>query len=97
MTGPEAAEKLSKKYSMTMDDFIKTGTSSMLMEKKREFQSERLEILSRYGITTVEQLKEKIKKGEIQEHPGWEDLIELKNIEAEIKEIESDIRDLQTA
>ena len=97
MTGLEAAEKLSKKYSMTMDDFVKTGTSSMLMEKKRKFQGERFEILSRYGVTAVEQLNEKIKKGEIQEHPGWEDLIELKNIEAEIKEIDRDIRDLQTA
>ncbi|NIM18507.1 MAG: hypothetical protein GTO45_41540 [Candidatus Aminicenantes bacterium] len=97
MTGLEAAEKLSKKYSMTMDDFVKTGTSSMLMEKKRKFQSERLEILSRYGVTTIDELKEKIESGEIQEHPGWEDLIELRNIEAEIKEIDSDIRDLQTA
>jgi hypothetical protein len=26
------------------------------------------------------------------EHPGWEDLIELKNIEAEIKEIANDIK-----
>ena len=25
------------------------------------------------------------------EHPAWEDLIEIKNIEAEIREIESDI------
>ena len=27
------------------------------------------------------------------EHPGWEDLIELENIEDEIKEIENDIDD----
>ena len=95
MNGLETAEKLSKKYSMTMDDFVKTGTSSMLMEKKRKFQSERLEILSRYGVTTIEELKEKIESGEIREHPGWEDLIELRNIETEIKEIDSDIRDLR--
>ena len=29
-----------------------------------------------------------IESGEIQEHPGWEDLIELRNIETEIKEID---------
>jgi hypothetical protein len=31
------------------------------------------------------------------EHPAWEDLIELKNIEAEIKEIDRDIQSLQAA
>ena len=97
MNGLETAEKLSKKYSMTMDDFLKTGSSSMLKEKKRKFQNERLEILSRYQATTLEELSEKIKSGEVREHPGWEDLIELKNIEAEIKEIDSDLRTLQTA
>ena len=97
MNGLEAVEKLSKKYSMTMDDFVKNGTCSMLMEKKRKFRIERIEILSRYEVTTIDELKEKIENGEIQEHPGWEDLIELRNIEAEIKEIDSDIRNLQTA
>jgi hypothetical protein len=33
-------------------------------------------------------------EGTVPEHPGWEDLIEIKNIEAEIKEIEDDIRTL---
>jgi hypothetical protein len=60
----------------------------MTTGKKRMLQSERLEILSRYGVTTIEELKEKIESGEIQEHPGWEDLIELRNIETEIKEID---------
>ncbi len=96
MNGLETAEKLSKKYSMTMDDFLKTGSSSMLKEKKKKFQNERLEILSRYQTTTLEELSEKIKSGEVREHPGWEDLIELRNIEAEIKEIDSDLRTLQT-
>jgi len=95
MNGLETVEKLSRKYSMTMDDFLKTGSSSMLKEKKRKFQNEQLEILSRYQTTTIEELAEKIKNGEIQEHPGWEDLIELRNIEAEIKEIDSDLRTLQ--
>lgn len=97
MIGLEAIEKLSKKYSMTMDDFVKTSSLSLLKEKKIEFLNERIEILSRYKVSTVKELEEKIKNGEIQEHPGWEDLIELKNIEIEIGEISSDIRTLQAA
>ena len=97
MNSLETVESLSKKYDMTMDDFLMRGSCSMLREKKNMFQSERLEILSRYRVFTIEEMEEKIKSGEIQEHPGWEDLIELRNIEAEIKEINSDIRNLQTA
>ena len=39
-------------------------------------------------------LNQKIAEGKVAEHPGWEDLIELKNIEREIEEIEHDIRTL---
>ncbi len=90
MNGLETIEKLSKKYSMTTDAFLKTGSRSMLKEKKRKLQDERLEILSRYQTTTITDLEEKIKNGDVQEHPGWEDLIELRNIESEITEINSD-------
>lgn len=96
MNGLETVDRLSKKYSMTTDDFLKIGSTSMLREKKLKLQNERLEILSRYGAITIADLEEKIKNGEIQEHPGWEDLIELRNIESEIMEIDSDIRSLQT-
>lgn len=94
MNGLETIDRLSKKYSMTTDDFLKIGSGSMLREKKLKLQNERLEILSRYRIFTIEDLEKKIRSGEIQEHPGWEDLIELRNIESEILEIDSDIRSL---
>ncbi len=63
-----------------------------LKEKQRLLQIERFEILSRYQATTVDELNQKITEGKTPEHPGWEDLIELKNIEADIKEIEHDIK-----
>ena len=40
----------------------------------------------------MDELNHKITEGKAPEHPGWEDLIEVKNIEAEIKEIEDDIK-----
>jgi hypothetical protein len=97
MNGLETIEKLSKKYDMTIDDFLLASSRLMLKEKKRKFQDERFEILSRYQVTTIAEFEKKIKSGEIIEHPAWEDLIELKNIEAEIKEIDRDIQSLQAA
>ena len=97
MVGTKTIEELSKKYSSSPDEFIRYGSTLAIQEKKRNFQIERLEILARYEATTVEELKGKIKEGTVPEHPAWEDLIEIKNIEAEIREIDNDIRMLQQA
>ncbi len=85
-------EKISEKYSESAEEFIRAGVIMNLKEKKRLLQIERFEILSRYQATTMDELNQKITEGEAPEHPGWEDLIELKNIEAEIKEIDNDIK-----
>ncbi|MFZ3091547.1 MAG: hypothetical protein WA240_13120 [Nitrospirota bacterium] len=90
----ETIEKISKKYATSSEEFIKLGSTLAMKEKKRNLQIERVEILSRYEVNTVEELENKIKEGVVPEHPAWEDLIETKNIEAEIREIESDIRTL---
>jgi len=95
MVNIEAIEKISKKYSNSPDDFIRLGSSLAIKERKTNLQMERLEIIARYEVTTVSELEDKIKEGIVPEHPAWEDLIEIKNIEDEIKEIEDDLRTLQ--
>lgn len=97
MIGMETIEKLSKKYSLSQEEFIRLGSTLAMKEKKRNLQIERLEILARHGVETVKYLEDKIRNNAAPEHPAWEDLIEIKNIEAEIAEIESDIRTLQAA
>lgn len=90
-------EILSKKYSLSPEAFIKRGTTLAMQEKKKNIQIEKLEILARYGAETAKDLEDRIKRGVVPEHPAWEDLIEIKNIDSEIKEIEDDIRSLQAA
>jgi hypothetical protein len=97
MVGIETIEKLSKRYSASPGEFIKLGSTLAIKEKKRLLRIERLEILGRYDVTTVKELEEKIQDSIVPEHPAWEDLIEVKNIEAEIKEMEHDLRTLQDA
>jgi len=97
MENIKTIEKLSKKYSKTPFEFLKTGSFLAMKEKKRELQNEKFEIQARYNVLNAQELKIKIKKGNIAEHPGWEDYIELKNIDAEIKEIDGDIESLQEA
>jgi hypothetical protein len=85
-------EKISEKYAVSAEEFIRSGVITNLREKKRLLQIERFEILSRYRASNIEELNQKVAEGDAPEHPGWEDLIEVKNIEQEIKEIENDIR-----
>ena len=85
-------ERISHKYAASAEEFIRSSVIMNLKEKQRLLQIERFEILSRYRTSNVEELNQKITEGKSLEHPGWEDLIEIKNIEEEIKEIECDIR-----
>jgi hypothetical protein len=85
-------EKISQKYAVSAEEFIRSGAITNLKEKQRLFQIERFEILAGYQASNVEELKQKITEGNAPEHPAWEDLIEVKNIEQKIKEIENDIR-----
>ena len=87
-------EKISQKYAVSAEEFIRSGVIMNLKEKQRLLQIERFEILSRYQTSNAEGLNQKITEGNAPEHPGWEDLIEIKNIQDEIKEIENDIRAL---
>ncbi len=85
MNGIKTVKKLSKKYSMTPEEFIEYGSILALKDKRKNLQIERLEILARYKTGTVEELRKKIKNGIVPEHPAWEDLIEIKNIESEME------------
>ena len=85
-------EKISEKYAPSAEEFIRSGVIMNLREKQRLLQIERFEILARYQASNVEELNLKITEGNAPEHPAWEDLIEVKNIEQEINEIENDIR-----
>jgi hypothetical protein len=91
------SEGLPKKYSSSPDECVRCSTTLAIQEKKRNLQTERLELLARYGAMTVEELKRKIREGGASEPSAWEDLIEIKNIEAEMREIDNGIRTLPHA
>lgn len=49
----ETIERLSRKYAMSPEEFIKLGSTLAMKEKKRNLQIERVEILARYEVNTV--------------------------------------------
>ncbi len=90
-------EKISKHYAPSPMQFFRDGSILTLKQKRRQYQIEKIEILARYHVETVSQLNDQIESGLIDDHPAWEDLIEIKNIDAEVHGIENDIRTLQSA
>ena len=60
-------------------------------------ESEIREILLRYGVTDVAELEEKIKRGEIEEHPAWEDLITLENLINEKNKLKETLKIIENA
>lgn len=71
------------------------GLEALLREKKRQIMIEKLEIFSRYDVSSLVELEEKIRKEKGTEHPAWEDLILAENLENAIASIEQDIKDLR--
>ena len=90
-------ENMSRKYGMPVEDLIRLGSELTLKERKKGYLLERLEILARYGVASSQELEERIQRGEVPDHPAWEDLIEVKNLDAEVREIDRDLGAVQAA
>ncbi|MBN2373848.1 hypothetical protein JXL19_08685 [bacterium] len=87
-------EDIAKKAALPPEKVISESLKAYLLNKKRAYMLERLDILARYGVSSAKELENKIKTGGLPEHPVWEDMIDLKNIETEIQAVEDDIKRL---
>lgn len=94
-------EKIMRKIAgdtgISIEELTTSGVIALLRERKRKIMLERLDILDRYNITSSVQLENNIKEGDIAEHPTWEDLILLENLEEAINLIDEDINVIQEA
>lgn len=88
-------EEISQFIEMDQESLLEKGVASLLREKRRELKLKRCEILSRYEVSSAGELEEKIEKGQASEHPAWEDLISLENIENTITKLDKYSKKLQ--
>lgn len=91
----EKIDEISQYVEMDRDLLLEKGIEAFLKERKRELMLERYELLSRYEVSDVEELKEKIKDGKIKEHPAWEDLITLENLNETLSHLDEYQEELQ--
>jgi len=63
-------KRIAEHTGIAPNELTIAGLEALLRQKKREIVIEKLEILSRYGASTVAELEQKIKKGKGVEHPA---------------------------
>jgi hypothetical protein len=85
---------IARSFGLTEAELMEQALRRFLLEKRRELLQERLGILVRYQVETVQQLEEGITAGQVIEHPGWEDLITVENLDASLEEIDEHLRTL---
>ena len=76
------------------DVLIREALRSLLREKKRAIQNDRLDILKRYRVSSGEALDDKIREGMLSESPTWEDRIALDNLQEALSNIDSALASL---
>lgn len=89
------APKIAASLQLSEDELYRQALASFLREQKREVLQTRLEILSRYGVSTIAQLEKMITDGVVAEHPAWEDLIVAENLTARLAELNDDLADVR--
>ncbi|MBS3789149.1 hypothetical protein KGY79_13265 [Candidatus Bipolaricaulota bacterium] len=77
-------KEISQYLNIDQDSLIEKGVESLLTERKRELMVDRYELLSRYNVSNLDELEKKIESGDVKEHPTWEDLITLENLDEAI-------------
>lgn len=88
-------KKIADDTGIKIDDLTTSALLALLREKRRKMIMEKMEILRRYNGMDLNELENKIKTGEIAEHPAWEDLIALENLEDAIARIDEDMEAIQ--
>ena len=90
-----ATAEMAELFGMTESELFQQGLISFMREKKRQTLQLKLEILARYGALSLEDLESRIAKGQVVEHPGWEDLIVAENLTTRLGKLDAYLGHLQ--
>lgn len=81
---------------VSMSNKTATQKKGKLQTQLRSSSAEINQIKAKYNVKTATELQKKIEKGTAKEHPAWEDLITLENLQAKIREIQPILNKIST-
>jgi len=88
-------EEIERYVKMDRESLLEHGVEALLKERKRNLMLERHQLLFRYHVATSAELEEKIRTGDVEEHPAWEDFITLENLMDAIDALDGYLQNLQ--
>ena len=91
----KSIKHLSKDLGINEDVLIREGISEYIKNRIKACMRDRLEILSRYKIASLKKFEKEVHEGKIPEHPGWEDLIVLENLENSITKLKKELSNVR--
>lgn len=92
----EAVKHLSRDLGIKEDALIREGIIEYIKSRIKACMRDRLEIMSRYKVSSFDEFEKKVKEGTVPEHPGWEDLITLENLENSINKLRKELSHVGT-
>jgi len=85
-------ERVSKVLGVPPKELMRKGLEGLLEAQLRICSAEIHEIKTRYEVKSAIELEKKIEKGGgIAEHPAWEELIVLENLEERAKKMRKEL------
>ena len=77
--------KLSKDLEIPEKKILDESLNVFLDNELRNASAEILKMKAQFKVSSPEELKSRIEKGKVEEHPAWEQLIYWENLERKIK------------
>ena len=90
-------DDIARFLGLDRDSLLEKGVETLLLERRRQVLLEKLQLLARYEASSKSEIEEGLQQDKLKEHPTWEDLIILENLEAELARLNEYIRSLQAA
>lgn len=92
----EVVKRVSKSLGVRPDELVVRGVKEFLQAQLRACLAEIREVEVRHGVKSFSELEEKIRAGVVEEHPAWEDLIVLENLEERAEKIRRELKVLRS-
>lgn len=86
--------KLSKELDMPENQIIDKSIPAFLENELRSASVDILKIKELFQVVTMQDLKQKIELGKVEEHPAWEQLIYWENLNKKIQVVTRWMRNL---
>jgi hypothetical protein len=83
-----SVEAIAETLGLKKEELIKNGVKAYLKSELRRINAEIIIVYNRYGVTSLNELDEKINKGALSETETFEDFTKLDYLEAKKEKIE---------